>query len=147
MRKKVFFTDLPTLFFMDRYRKQTISFFRPYLPLPIRVPPPTVASPMRKYRFRFLFFSKLRLSCFSSLKRTKNIITDSVLPYMNKSIFLVSSASGHHLDIQTLKQFPSGHPNSLVRNFVKCQFQAYIFFQLNIITMTLYMDIMLYFIK
>ena len=28
--KKNFFTDLPTLFFSDRYRKQTISLFRPY---------------------------------------------------------------------------------------------------------------------
>ena len=27
--KKQLFTDLPTLFFSDRYRKQTISFFRP----------------------------------------------------------------------------------------------------------------------
>ena len=29
-QKKKDFTDLPTLFFSDLYRKQTISFFRPY---------------------------------------------------------------------------------------------------------------------
>ena len=28
--KNYFFTNLPTLFFLDRYRKQTISFFRAY---------------------------------------------------------------------------------------------------------------------
>ena len=27
--QKIFFTDLPTLFFSDRYRKQTIFFSRP----------------------------------------------------------------------------------------------------------------------
>ena len=29
MQKNIFY-DLPTLFFSDRYRKQTMSFFRPY---------------------------------------------------------------------------------------------------------------------
>ena len=31
MQKIIFFTDLPTLFFPDHYKKQTISFFRPYV--------------------------------------------------------------------------------------------------------------------
>ena len=28
--QKTFFTDIPTLFFSDRYRKQIIYFYRPY---------------------------------------------------------------------------------------------------------------------
>ena len=31
----------------------------------------------------------------------------------------------HHLDSQTLKNHPSGHPKLLRSNFLKCQFQAW----------------------
>ena len=40
-------------------------------------------------------------------------------------IVLASRASGRHLDTQTLKNHPAGHPKSLGRNFSKCQFQAF----------------------
>ena len=35
MQKKYLFTDLPTLFFFGRYRKQAIYFFRPKCRNPI----------------------------------------------------------------------------------------------------------------
>ena len=56
---------------------------------------------------------------------------------------------GVFLDTQTLKKHPSGHPNIFVKNFLKCESQAYIieFFHLHIIPMTLYKDIMPYFDK
>ena len=35
------------------------------------------------------------------------------------------SQQGVFLDTQTLKKHPSGHPNLFVKNFLKCQSQAY----------------------
>ena len=60
-----------------------------------------------------------------------------------RDIVLASRVSRCHLDTQTLKNQPSGHPIFFVRNFLKCQFQAYscFFFHLNIIPMALFMNI------
>ena len=50
---------------------------------------------------------------------------------------------GVFLDAQTLKKHPSAHPQICVRNFLKCQSQAYNwFFHLHIILIPLYKDIM-----
>ena len=49
---------------------------------------------------------------------------------------------------KTLKMHPSGHPKNFVKNFLKCQSQAYNwFFHLHTIPMTLFKDIMPYFDK
>ena len=61
---------------------------------------------------------------------------------------LASRASRHHLDTQTLKNHPSGHPK-IERNFRRKSISSIklIFFYLNIIPMTLYTNIRQYFIK
>ena len=56
---------------------------------------------------------------------------------------------GRHSDTQTLKDHPSGHTKMFVLNFLKSQFQAYncfIHFNLSMIHITLYRDIMQHFI-
>ena len=58
------------------------------------------------------------------------------------SMVLASRASGRHLNAQTLKTHPSGYPKLFMRNFLKCQFQAY-----NWTFSTLYKNIMSYFNK
>ena len=40
-------------------------------------------------------------------------------------LILASRVSGCHLDTQTLKNHPSGHPNISVINFLQCQFRIY----------------------
>ena len=50
------------------------------------------------------------------------ILSDPRLP--DDHVVLVSSVSGHHLDTQTLKNHPQGHPKNVVSNFLKRQFQA-----------------------
>ena len=47
-----------------------------------------------------------------------------------QDIFIASKASGCHLDTQTLKNHPSGHPKMFASNFIKCHFQTYNFFSL-----------------
>ena len=42
-----------------------------------------------------------------------------------KRIILASRASGCHLNTQTVKDHPSRHPNTFLRNFKKYQFQAH----------------------
>ena len=64
-------------------------------------------------------------------------------------IVLASRVTGCHLDTQSLKTHPVGHPKYFERNFLKYQLQAYyrFFFHLNIISMALYMHIVTYFIE
>ena len=59
-------------------------------------------------------------------------------------IVLASRVSEHHLDTQTLKNQPSGHPNIFVSNFFECHFQIYnlIFFRPNINPVAFYEDIL-----
>ena len=72
----------------------------------------------------------------SSSKSFHNVVMEEVAPsdetivesrskVIVYSIVLASRASGHLLDTQFPKNYPSAHPNLLGSNFLKCHFQAY----------------------
>ena len=45
-------------------------------------------------------------------------------PSIQRNIVLASRVSGRHLDTQTLRNHPSGHPKFWGNNLVKCHFQT-----------------------
>ena len=109
-----------------------------------------------------LRFNNLQLfsSCLvhfnqAALQKARNsvyIILCCTLYYFEQLFHIISAPSVVNisvtytlciLDTQTLENNPCGHPNFIVRKFMKCLFQAYysICFYLNITPMALHVDV------